>query len=314
MPDLLSDILMRLSLRGTIYFRTEFTPPWGVAVPAYAQVARFHYVHRGDCILDLEGGPTVDLAQGDLVIIPHGAAHALRSRHSPADDVLPLDRMLAETGYDGSGVLVFGEEGGGPRPETRLICGHVSFEGPMLHPILDRLPDHILLPGYGERAGPWLDATLRMIAGEAGQGVAGGDLIALKLSETIFVQALRWFLETEGAAAAGLRGFSDPRLAAALSAFHADPAGGWSVAGLARAAGLSRTAFSTRFAALIGMTPLAYVTRWRMLLASRRLASGREPLVEIAQSVGYGSEAAFSRVFRREIGMPPAAYRRAVRA
>ena len=139
MLDLLSDILTRLSLQGTLYFRTSFTEPWGVRVPAFEDVARFHYVHRGECVVRVEGtGEALRLAKGDLVLVPHGAAHSLSCRHSGPDHVLPLDDVIERSGYDGSGVLVYG--GGEPDLETELICGHFSLAAGSRHVILDRCP------------------------------------------------------------------------------------------------------------------------------------------------------------------------------
>lgn len=127
MLDLLSDILTRLTLRGSLYFRTSFTKPWGVAVPAYENAARFHFAQRGSCLVKVAGaeGPVL-LAQGDLIIIPHGAQHDLYCGHAPEYTILPLDIVLEKAGYDGSGVLVYG--GDEPQSETQLICGHFSFE------------------------------------------------------------------------------------------------------------------------------------------------------------------------------------------
>ena len=162
MIDTLSDVLTKLSVRGTLYFRTAFTAPWGVAVPAYQNVARFHFAHRGDCMVRLPAtGETFLLAQGDLVIIPHGAAHDLYCGHDPDSSVLPLDRVLELSGYKDEGVLVYGGED--DDRETQLICGHFSFAPSARHLIFDRLPSHIHITNYGEAAGRWMEASLRLI-------------------------------------------------------------------------------------------------------------------------------------------------------
>ena len=167
MLDLLSDILTRLSLRGTLYFRTSFTEPWGVRVPAHRNVARFHFAHRGEAVVRVEGQThPVVLAQGDLVIIPHGAAHVLSCRHTGPEEALPLDDVLARSGFSGHGTLVWGGEDG-PQ-DTQLICGHFTLAEGSRHMLFDRLPPLIHLRGYGEEAGPWLEATLRVIGAEAG--------------------------------------------------------------------------------------------------------------------------------------------------
>lgn len=308
MLDLLSDILTRLSLRGTLYFRTSFTEPWGVRVPAFRNVTRFHYVHRGEARIRVEGTErTVDLKQGDLVIVPHGRSHVLLCRHTGPDDVLPLDDILARSGFPGHGTLVWGGEESAQ--DTQLICGHFAMAEGSRHILLDRLPPLIHLRGYGDDLGPWLEATLRVIGAEAGGTRLGGDLIALKMSEAIFAQAIRAHIEQSAASGDSLAGFADPNIARALTAFHRAPAADWTVEKLAREAGLSRTSFAERFTGRIGVTPMAYATSWRMQIAREALATRGLSVAETAEISGYASESAFSRVFKKEIGLSPAAFR-----
>jgi AraC family transcriptional activator of mtrCDE len=308
MLDLLSDILTRLSLKGTLYFRTSFTPPWGVVVPAFENVARFHFAHRGECLVRVLGtGETVMLAQGDLVIVPHGAAHALYCQHNGPEDSLPLDRVLELSGYKGEGVLVYG--GDDDARTTQLICGHFSLAPGSRHLIFDRLPACIHIQNYGAEAGAWMEATLRVIGGEAGGARLGGDLIALRMSEAIFAQALRSWLEHQARAGNDLAGFADPHLSRALTAFHRDPAKPWTVDSMARVAGLSRTGFAQQFARKLGATPMQYVTGWRMQIARQGLAEQKMNVADAAALAGYSSESAFSRVFKKEVGISPAGYR-----
>lgn len=308
MLDLLSDILTRLSLRGTLYFRTSFTEPWGVKVPAFSNVARFHYAHRGDCLVRVVGSTeAVRLAQGDLVIVPHGAAHVLSCHHTGPDEALPLDDVLERSRYPGHGTLVFG--GAESAHDTQLICGHLSIAPGSKHILFDRLPPSIHIRGYGEDAGAWLDATLRVIGAEAGGARLGGDLVALKMSEAIFAQAIRTHIEQSRAAGGQLSGFADPHVVRALQAFHRAPAADWSVATLAREAGQSRTGFAQRFAEKLGTTPMQYVTAWRMQIAREALTARGASVAEAAEEAGYASESAFSRAFKKEVGVSPAAYR-----
>ena len=308
MLDLLSDILTKLSLRGSLYFRTSFTEPWGVRVPAYRNVARFHFVHRGEAVVRVAGlDAPVHLAQGDLVVIPHGVAHVLSCRHTGPEEALPLDDVLERSGYCGFGALVWG--GDESPKDTQLICGHFSLAEGSRHLLLDRLPRFIHLRGYGAEAGPWLEATLKVIGAETGVGRLGSDLIALKMSEAIFVQAIRAHIESSAQGQAGVAGFADPSLSRALTAFHQRPASDWSVAALAREAGLSRTSFAERFTSQLGTTPMAYVTSWRMQIARDALATRGLSVIEAAELTGYASESAFSRVFKKEMGTPPAFYR-----
>ena len=224
--DLLSDVLSRLDLTGTLYFRTSFTAPWGVDVPSYANVARFHFAHKGRCLVRITGVNTpVALEQGDLIIIPRGASHRLFCTPENEHVAMPLETVLQESGFGGEGVLVFG--GDEDMRDTQLVCGHFAFDPFAHHPLLDRLPPFIHVANYGEAAGKWMEYTLRMIGTEAGRSLAGGDLIALKMSEIIFAQALRAFLDREGARHAGLSGFVDPQMSRALMAIHKSPGAGW---------------------------------------------------------------------------------------
>ena len=311
MLDLLSDILTNLSMRGTIYFRTSFTKPWGVAVPQYESVARFHFAHRGSCLVRVEGiEEPVDLAQGDLVIIPHGAPHDLYCGHDPSRTIMPLDTILEVSGFTGSGVLVYG--GDEPQSETQLICGHFSFEPGMRHILMERLPPVIHLKNYGENAGRWMEATLRMIGEESGGQRMGGDLIALKMSETIFAQAVRTFIESSDAPEWGLGAFADKNLSRALDAFHKAPADSWTVETLAQVAGMSRTSFAVHFQKALKMTPMDYVTKWRMEIAKKVLITSGSTLSDAAESAGYASDSAFARSFKKETGASPAEFRKGI--
>lgn len=306
--DLLSDVLSQLRFKGTLYFRTSFTSPWGVRIPSYEKVARFHLVHRGNCLIRIEGvDKLISLSQGDLIIVTQGAQHALFCDPAREDEALPLEDVVERSGFTGSGALVFGGDPG-TNNETQLVCGHFAFDQEARHPLIDALPPYIHLTSYADRSGSWLENTIRMIGNEAGRDLPGGDIIALKLAEIIFAQALRTYLSTTSAP--GLTGFADPRLARALTALHAEPSRDWTLEDLAAAAGMSRTAFAEKFAESMSVTPMAYLTRWRMLLARARLKETPETVPAIAEDVGYRSEAAFSRAFKKIFGIPPARYRR----
>ena len=308
--DLLSDILSCLRLTGTLYFRTSFTAPWSIQVPAFENVARFHFAHRGRCLVRIgDDGPRVELAQGDLVIITRGAAHLLFADPASEHQPVQLDDVLEASGFSGDGALVYGDSGSGH--DTQLVCGHFAFDADASHPVIDALPAHIHIRDYGEAAGTWMEQTLRVIGAEAGRGDMGSDLIALKLSEIVFAQALRTYLLAEGADRPGLAGLADPALARAIAAVHRDPARDWSLEDLAAEAAQSRTTFVTRFSQRMAMTPFAYLTHWRMQIARRRLAAEGAAIIDVAESVGYGSEAAFGRVFKKHFGVTPARYRRA---
>jgi len=308
--DLLSDILSRMKLSGTFYFRTSFTSPWGLRVPAFEKVSRFHFVHRGRCLIRID--PTeepVQLEKGDLIIITRGAAHTLYCDPTTETLALPLDEMIEKTGFTGSGTLVYGVASENSQ-ETQLICGHFALDKNVSHPLIDALPSYIHIKNYGESAGEWMESTLKIIGIETSREEPGSYIIALKMSEIIFTQALRAYLLTEGVQQPILAGFAEPRISKALGAFHKDPTLSWSVDTLASTAGLSRTAFMSIFNKCMLMTPMTYITHWRMQIAQQMLLETNIPIIEIAENAGYQSEPAFGRVFKRHFDIPPATYRR----
>lgn len=189
--DLLSEILELLKLKGTFYFRTSFSPPWGVLVPAFENVSRFHFVHRGRCWLTVEGveAPLL-LEQGDLAIITHGAEHSMRDH--PDKPLRTVDQVVSDAGFTGEGALVAGEQGSGQ--ETQLACGHFAFHRDATHLLIEELPPYLHIKDFGESSTLWLESTLKLIGLEAGRANLGGDLIALKLTEIIFTQAIRAYL------------------------------------------------------------------------------------------------------------------------
>ena len=309
--DLLSDILKVVKMSGTLYFRTAFTAPWGVEVPSFENVSRFHYVHRGRCFVTVAGQrDTVLLEQGDLIIVSGGSGHSLAD---PADvDIKTLDQVVEESGFDGRGALIIGDT---PTDhDTQLICGHFAFDPGARHVLLDALPQLIHIKKYGAVSPDWLDDSLQLIGSEAGSNHLGSDLIALNLAEIIFTQAIRSHVLENGQHLKGLAGFNDAHIRKALAAIHENPSHSWSVDSLAKRSGMSRTAFSNRFNDLLDRTPLQYLTEWRMQLARQLLTDTGLPIVEVAMRSGYGSEAAFSRVFKRHFLVPPAEFRRSRRA
>lgn len=307
--DLLSDILSQLKLVGTLYFRTAFTSPWSIQVPAFERVSRFHFAHRGRCLVRVvDAEAPVLLEQGDLLIITRGASHRLYCDPSTEAQAVQLDRVVEESGFDGYGALVYGEPGSDH--ETQLICGHFAFDKDARHPLIDALPDYIHIRNYGETAGSWMENTLRIIGAEAGKDKMGSDLIALKMSEIIYAQAMRSYLSEQTTQQTGLAGFADARIGRALTSIHRAPQHGWTLEELARIAGVSRTSLANRFNQTLSMTPLAYITQWRMQLARQRLVDSDSAIIDIAESVGYQSEAAFGRVFKKHFDIAPGTYRR----
>ncbi len=310
--DLLSDILSRLQVAGTLYFRTSFTSPWSVRVPSFQNVARFHFAHKGSCFVRVaNASEAVMLEQGDLIIIPRGAGHTLFCDPETEGQAVQLDKVIEESGFNGRGALIYGDLGS--NLEAQLVCGHFAFDDHANHPLLESLPDHIHIKNYGEVNGSWMESTLKLIGSEAGRDCVGGDFIVIRMSEIILAQALRTYFASEGADKPVFAAFLDPNIAPVLSAIHNDPSKPLKLEMLSQIAGMSRTSFVARFTACMSMTPLKYITFWRMQIARQQLARSDAPILDIAEDVGYQSEAAFGRVFKKHHGVAPATYRRRIR-
>ena len=278
-------------------------------MPSYEKVSRFHFAHRGRCLIRIKPDEDpVHLDQGDLVIITRGASHTLYCDPTTELPTLSLDDVVKQSGFTGQGTLVYGDVGS--HHETQLICGHFAFDNDATHPLIEALPSHIHIRNYGQSAGNWMENTLKVIGSEAGQEMLGSDLIALKMSEIIYAQAIRTYLSEAGSRQKNLAGFSDPAIAKALKAIHESPGKIWTLEKLSQVAGLSRTSLSTKFSEFLSMTPLGYITQWRMQIARQRLIETSSAIIDIAEEVGYQSEAAFGRVFKKHFGIAPVGYRR----
>ncbi len=303
--DALTDILNTLRMHGSLYFRTELSAPWGVAVPEKGKAARFHIAIRGQCWLHVEGKEQpIFLSNGDLVIIPHGAAHILSD--GPETTARPLQDVLSDTQYAGQGTLIYG--GGGPG--CTLVCGEFAFDERESHPLLENLPSVLCITADQSHNAKWLDSVMSFVAHEAANMHPGAHAIIDRLSEIIFIQAVRLTLEHSKQNIPFLSAFTDKRINAVLTQIHVDPAFKWSVENLGRIANMSRSAFSNRFSELVGMSPLQYLMFVRLQKASRLLLESALSLAQISESVGYQSEAAFSLAFSRQFGCRPGEYRK----
>ncbi len=308
--DVLSDILGALRLQGVLYFSTEFRRPWGLRVPELEGVARFHLVMRGSTWLRVIGtDQPIHLESGDLVLVPHGAEHVLAD--TPDTPCRTVDEVVERAGFTGSGTLVYGGDDEGSC--TRLVCGHFAFDEDLDHPLLTQLPPALVVRWEDAVQGSPLEDVFRFILREVQEGRPGHEAVTRRLSEVLFVQAVRFWADAESDEHAFLAAVGDRHLGAALSALHADPAAGWTVDALARRAAMSRTAFAERFRDLLGETPHRYLTRWRMQHARRLLAESALPIERVALRTGYGSAASFSRVFKKETGTTPGHFRRTAR-
>ena len=306
--DALSRILQVVHVSGSLFSRAELEAPWGVHSRTMPD-AIFHVVVRGAGYVTLDtAGIPVPFRAGDLIVLPRGDAHTV-SDH-PDSKVRAIEGLDTESGGDGLGCIRV--DGGGPR--TSLLCGMFTLAGDSRDHVLPLLPPLIHVQG-GTPTAAWLDQTMRAMADEVDAGRPGSETIVARLADILFVQVLRAWLRQESPGSSGWLGaLDDPQLSRALALVHDDPAASWTAALLARRVGLSRTVFYERFTARVGESPAAYTTRWRMVVARTLMRRTNEGLGEIAEQVGYRSQAAFHKAFKRVVGQSPGAWRRAASA
>lgn len=309
--DALADVLRHGGLQGRMFCRTTLSPPWSLAIPA-DRLAHFHHAERGGFRLRVEGLPEPwVVGPGETVVLPHGAGHVLDDGSGAApqaigDLVGGLSRGRGCTIVGGRIGDHDGDRDGGAG-ETRLLCGSFRFRPGFDDLVLGHLPPALVLGGGDDRARD----VLRLIAAEVRGARPGAALVLARLVEVLFVQVVRNWLDRAGPIAPSwLAGLGDDRLASALDAMHGDPGRRWTVDALARACGMSRSAFAARFVAAVGSSPLAYLKAWRIRLAQEQLAEGRASIGEVARSVGYTTEPGFHNAFKDVTGMTPGAWRR----
>jgi AraC-like DNA-binding protein len=303
-PDPLGGALHHVRMSGAFYCRTELTAPWGLTLPALPEYMWFHIVISGS--LDLEaGGEPVTLRAGDLAVVTHGEGHVLRSEPGATAPLIPeLDREEVSDRYE---ILRHG--GGGEA--TLLLCGAVRFDDPAARHFVAALPDLIRIEAPRAPQLERLQGTLALIAAEAMHPRPGGEAVITRLADVLVIQAIRAWLETDPGARTGWLGaLRDPRIGRALALIHADPAHPWTVATLAREVAMSRSAFAARFTELVGEPAMQYVTRFRMQVAMNALRDDGATVGQLASRLGYRSQAAFARAFKREVGVPPGAIKR----
>ncbi|MBF6076181.1 AraC family transcriptional regulator [Nocardia beijingensis] len=271
--------------------------PWGRRYPVVPG-AGFHVVLQGSCWVVPPDGEPMALGAGDVLFMPRGADHDL---------VDSLDSPVTETALPGEPREIVG-----PGVRTALLCGAYELGRGRTHPILDELPEFIHLPARPGRH-PALRGAVDLLAAEIAEPRQGSDAAVPAILETLLLFILRaWFDEQADLRSSGWAGaFADPAVAAVLRAVHEEPARAWTVADLGDIAGVSRATLARRFLATVGEPPLAYVTRWRMLTAARLLRDTDSSLSAVARRVGYTSEFAFAKAFKREYGLAPGGYRRA---
>jgi AraC-like DNA-binding protein len=318
--DVLSDVLRAVRLTGAVYFDYRLRAPWvGAAPPSHAiaplvmpgadRVIEYHLMVRGRCWATLEGVEPIQLREGDLLLFPQGDAHVLASAPGLRGD--PDRAMYVRT----PAPLPLLYEIGGPGPEeARVICGFLGCDERPFNPLLAALPRMMHVPAtIADWAGGGIGALVMSAVKESTHARPGSENVLARLSELMFVETVRRYLETLPAGQTGwLAGLRDPLVGKALSALHGEPAAAWTVDSLARRVGASRSVLAERFTTMVGQPPMQYLTLWRMQLAARALIAGRA-VADVAAAAGYDSEAAFSRAFKKVLGQAPGTWRRAAR-
>jgi AraC-like DNA-binding protein len=305
--DPLGEALHFLELRGAFYCRSEFTAPFGLELPPFEGYLWFHVITRGSCWLEAPEAEPRRLSASELALVPHGHGHRLRSEpDAPTPSIYELEREQLGEHYE---ILRHG--GGGEAID--MVCGAVRFDHPAARKLLAVLPRVLIFdPATSPAQLEWLRSTLRLMALEAEAVHPGGETVITRLSDVLIVQALRAWLESDSAAQAGWLGaVRDPQIGRAISLIHREPGRPWTVASLADQIPMSRSGFAARFTELVGEPAMSYVTSWRMHLAAAALRDEGATVAELADRFGYRSEAAFARAFKRVVGSPPGAVRRA---
>ena len=315
--DVLSDVIRAVRLTGAVYFDFELSSPWvaeappsreiaGKVMPGAQRVIEYHLLARGTCWGHAIGQEPMRLHEGDLIVFPQGDAHVLSS--APGMRAAPDMSVFARPS---STLPIVYELGGGGSERARVVCGFLGCDERPYNPLLTALPSVIHLSAAGPQAPiGWLGTLLNIAVKESGSARAGGENVLARLSELMFVEAVRRYLETLPPAQTGwLAGLRDPVVGQALAALHGQPSEPWTVERLARLVGLSRSVFAERFMEMVGQPPMQYLALWRMQLAARLLVEGGH-VAAVAGAVGYESEAAFSRAFKKLVGQAPATWRR----
>ena len=313
--DALSDLLRVVGLTGGVFMDAEFTEPWLVsgfvgpeACSAFMappeKVIAFHYVIEGGFGVELPDGTRIAVGSGEAILLPHNNLHLFGTDFA-------LDAAAAGALVQQPGALSIARiQHGGGGAATRMICGFMGGSA-NLAPVLSGLPDFLLIPLSELPSGQWIGQTFTHAAAMLRRGVAGTQASLSKVSELLFIEALRHHMEAMPDDQLGwLAAVRDPAIGRTLALIHTQLDLPWTTGRLAKEAGMSRSAFADRFTALVGMPPMGYVINWRMQVAQQKLRDTNLAIIQVALATGYDSEAAFSRAFKREVGVPPASWRK----
>lgn len=317
--DALSDLLKTVRLTGAAFFDVVARDPWVAEqptremvlpkiLPGAGHLISYHVVTEGRCFAGIVGQDPVAIDAGEVVVFTRGDPHVVSS--NPGMRAQPV--TTAEIDAATAGSLPFFRSLGDAGPvSVKLVCGFLACDAQPFNPLLDNLPPLIKAGKPHDCDANWLGQFIRLARSESADKRAGGESVLAKLSELMFIEVVRQYLETLPPEHAGwLAGLRDPFVGKALSMMHGSPARNWTIEELAKEVALSRSVLAERFADLVGMPPMHYLAKWRMQIASGLLSGGNANMATVAAEIGYGSEAAFSRAFKKMVGVPPSAWRR----
>ncbi|HUI62513.1 MAG TPA: AraC family transcriptional regulator [Steroidobacteraceae bacterium] len=312
--DVFSDVLRVIRLSGGVFLEADFTAPWCISgkvssddckpfLEAPRHVIASHFVAQGCMRLQPEGGDAIDVGAGEMVLLPHNSAHTFGSEVNRAP--VPAGEIIQPAQDGGLARIVYG--GGGAA--TQLLCGYLGCDTPF-SPLLSALPAVLKVNVRSTPSGAWIESSFRFAASEIAAGRLGSTTVIAKLSELLFVEAVRQFVAGLPAERRGwLAALRDPHIGRALAVLHARPTQAWTAESLAIEVGMSRSVFAERFSSLVGQPPMQYLAMWRMHVAAQYLREGRGSLAQIGAAIGYDSESAFSRAFKRQFGVSPGGWR-----
>ncbi|HCY63072.1 MAG TPA: AraC family transcriptional regulator [Oxalobacteraceae bacterium] len=319
--DAISEVLRVVHLGGAVYLNAEFTAPWcligqanaalcSAFLPRSERVVSYHLITKGSCwaYLASDSASAIQLNAGELLVVPQGESHVLGSStdlqpvpSAPllASQLETAPRQVMKLSYGGGGAL------------TRILCGFLACDDTLSNPLLSAMPPIFKVDMRNDPRSAWLESSLQFAAAETTQWRVGSAIVLARLSELLFVEAVRRCIDALPADRKGwLAGVRDRFVGRALSMLHAQPSHAWTVDELAHQVGISRSALAQRFSDLLGQPPMQYLARWRLQIAAQEILNGGKSIAAVAEQVGYDSEAAFNRAFKREFGMPPAGWRK----
>jgi len=313
--DVLSEVLRVVRLQGALFYNGEFSSPWSVYAASSHGLAQhfgtdtehvivYHLLMEGRAVVRLENGGRLALTAGDIVMIPHGDKHIIENGAAAKtiDDEAHLEEVLSQ------GLKLWRVGGGGE--VTKFVCGYMACDPRLSQVFLNGLPPIFKVHIRSDASGRWLENSIRFSVDQANGSAPGGEALLAKLSEVLFVETLRAYIAQLSPQQKGwLGGARDSHVGRALALMHKKPAHPWTIASLAKEAGISRSVLAERFRHYLNQSPMAYLTRWRLQLAAQMLTSTNYSVAQIAAEVGYDSEAAFNRAFKREFDLPPARFR-----